>query len=553
MVEEIRYVFGPHLIIDGSRCNTRKLADRILVEQVLNDYPAAIGMTKIGGPYMFEYQAPDPAYSGVSGLVVIAESHIAIHTFPELDYFTMDIFSCKNFDHEKAIEYIRSAFDVQEMDRMLVQRGLSFKGPHHGRNGATDELIAAAEARLQAGIISKEPALPDDLPDTLSGEALSDERAALLARRASQYAAEGRDAAGGKMLWPQYGVTPDIGSYGDAATDEASNAADDACEPCVRGGATVVALTGDAHAPLSANGAPLPATEPVLVNPTASMSGLLDKMAATGGQGRALGLALAEWERLVRAPRTTIALTLSAPVIAEGMRELLVYSVEHGYVDSIVASSENLLADLYESLGYVHFASNDGTMVMSDEGRAHALTFFRAFLAEQQGTLSASTLWQRLGAILPTKAPRKGLLQAAAQTGTPIFTPDLGISAFGAELLIPRADGTALALDGAGDVLALAQLLASRDALGVVQCGAGAAEALLMQAQAATNLLGLPTPALAGVVALGAQPFATGKHAIAVRADASLALPLLVSGLAQRHPAVRTATATTTEKAPALA
>jgi len=287
-LEEIRYVFGPHLIIDGSRCNTRKLADRILVEQVLNDYPAAIGMTKIGGPYMFEYQAPDPAYSGVSGLVVIAESHIAIHTFPELDYFTMDIFSCKNFDHEKAIEYIRTAFDVVEMDRMLVQRGLSFKGPHHGRNGATDELIAAAEARLQAGIISKEPALPDETPDETPGEqpgeTLSDERAAVLARRA----AAGLDAAGGRMLWPQYGVTPDIGTYG------AGNATDDACEPCARGGAAVVALTGDQHAPTTANGTPLPASEPVLVNPTASMSGLLDKMAATGGQARALGLALAE-------------------------------------------------------------------------------------------------------------------------------------------------------------------------------------------------------------------------------------------------------------------
>jgi S-adenosylmethionine decarboxylase len=155
-------VFGPHLIIDGSRCDTKKLADRNLIEQVLNSYPDAIGMTKIGGPYMFEYQAPDPAYSGVSGLVVIAESHIALHTFPELDYFTMDIFSCKNFDHEKAIAYIRDAFDVKEMDRMLVQRGLSFRGPHHGKHGATDELIAAAQQRLEAGIISKEPALPDD-------------------------------------------------------------------------------------------------------------------------------------------------------------------------------------------------------------------------------------------------------------------------------------------------------------------------------------------------------------------------------------------------------
>lgn len=540
MVEEIRYVFGPHLIIDGSRCDTRKLADRILVEQVLNDYPAAIGMTKIGGPYMFEYQAPDPAYSGVSGLVVIAESHIAIHTFPELDYFTMDIFSCKNFDHEKAIEYIRIAFDVREMDRMLVQRGLSFKGPHHGKNGATDELIAAADARLQAGIISKEPALPDESP----AESLSDERAAVLARRA----AEGLDAAGGRMLWPQYGVTPDIGTYG------ADNAAttDDGCEPCARGGATVVGLTGDQHAPTTANGTPLSASEPVLVNPTASMSGLLDKMAATGGQARALGLALAEWERLVRAEKTTIALTLSAPVIAEGMRELLVFAVERGYVDSIIASSDNLLADLYEALGHAHFVGEDGEMVMTDEGRKHALAFFRDFLAEQQPGMAASELWQRLGANLPTKAPRKGLLQAAAQNGTPIYSPDLSVSAFGALLLAPRPDGAAFTVDSAADTLALARLLAARDAFGVIQCGAGAADALLAQSQAATGLLGLAAPALAGVVALGAQPFATGRHAIAVRADATLALPLLVSGLAQRHPQTRMR-ADSTEKSPALA
>jgi deoxyhypusine synthase len=497
-------------------------------------------MTKIGGPYMFEYQAPDPAYSGVSGLVVIAESHIAIHTFPELDYFTMDIFSCKNFDHEKAIEYIRTAFDVKEMDRMLVQRGLSFKGPHHGKNGATDELIAAAEARLKAGIISKEPALPDDQPGEQPGETLSDERAAILARRA----AAGLDAAGGRMLWPQYGVTPDVGTYA-AATD-------DACEPCARGGATVVALTGDQHTPTDANGTLLPASEPVLVNPTASMSGLLDKMAATGGQARALGLALAEWERLVRAEQTTIALTLSAPVIAEGMRELLVYAVERGYVDSIIASSENLLADLYEALGHTHFVGDDGAMVMSDEGREHALAFFRDFLAEQQPGMAASELWQRLGVVLPTKAPRKGLLQAAAQTGTPIYTPDLGVGPFGAALLAPRPDRSSFAVDSGADTLALARILAARDAFGVIQCGAGASDALLAQAQAATGLLGLATPALAGIVALGAQPFATGRHAIAVRADASLALPLLVSGLAQRYPQPRTRAASTA-KAPALA
>lgn len=433
---------------------------------------------------------------------------------------------------------------------MLVQRGLSFKGPHHGKNGATDELIAAAEARLKAGIISKEPALPDDVP----GESLGDERAAVLARRASQHAesAGGLDAAGGRMLWPQYGVTPDYGTYGDAAND--------ACEPCARGGATVVALTGDQIAPTGANGTPLPASEPVLVNPTASMSGLLDKMAATGGQGRALGLALAEWERLVRAEGTAIALTLSTPVIAEGMRELLVYTVEHGYVDCIITSAENLLADLYEALGHTHFSGDDGSMVMTDEGRENALAFFRDFLAEQQGSVSTATLWQRLGASLRTNAPRKGLLQAAAQMNTPIYTPDLSISGFGAALLAAQSQssGSASVVDSAADVLALARTLAAHSTFGVIQCGAGTADALLAQAQATTTLLNIPAPALAGVVALGAQPQAAGKHVVTVRADASLALPLLVSGLAQRYPrvraqATRSTESTDVEKTPALA
>jgi len=239
-------------------------------------------------------------------------------------------------------------------------------------------------------------------------------------------------------------------------------------------------------------------------------------------------------------------------VIAEGMRELLVYAVEHGYVDCVIASSENLLADLYEALGHAHFVGDDGAIVMTDEGREHALAFFRDFLAEQQPGIAASELWQRLGASLPAEAPRRGLLQAAAQTRTPIYTPDLGVGAFGAALLTPRPDGASFTMDSAADTLALARLLAARDAFGVIQCGAGASDALLAQAQAATGLLGMPTPALTGVVALGAQPFATGRHAIAVRADAALALPLLVSGLAQRHPKKRTRAAST-EKAPALA
>src|SRR5215813_12264498 len=301
-------------------------------------------MTKIGGPYMFEYQAPDPAYSGISGIVVIAESHIAIHTFPELDYFTMDIFSCKNFDHELAIEYIKSAFDVSEMDRMLVQRGLSFRGPHHGKNGASDELIVAANARLQAGVISKETAVPE--VDYATAD-LQHDRSAALARRGT-HEQQGEESAAGRMLWPQYGVTPDIGTHGRDAGAAAGRSSD-----AGERGSDVRVIPLHASAPPSApDGQVRRAIEALHVNPTASISGLLDKMAAMGGQGRTLGRGLALWEKFVRDVDTTIAFALPSPVLAAGLREVLAYAVEHRFVDLVVTSTANLYADLYEALGH---------------------------------------------------------------------------------------------------------------------------------------------------------------------------------------------------------
>ncbi len=521
-------LFGPHLIIDGSRCDTKKLADRNIVEQVLNDYPAAIGMTKIGGPYMFEYQAPDPAYSGVSGIVVIAESHIAIHTFPALDYFTMDIFSCKNFDHELAIDYIKTAFDVQEMDRMLVQRGLSFKGPHHGKHGATDELIAAAEARLAAGVVSKEPALPDA---PITAAELNGARATASARR--KHATTGADTNAGHMVWPRYGEAPDRGTYG----------ADAATRSSARRGAKARPLSAAGDAPLAADGAPLPAGESFQVNPTASISGLLDKLAATAGPGRQLGEALAAWETLARDPHATIVLALGKPLIAAGLRETLVYVLEQRYADVVIASAADLFADLYEALGHAHFAGGDGP-IATDAGREATLAFFARFLDELNAASISTTsdLWCALGEALPTRVPRKGLLQAAARRGIRVFTPDLATSAFGKALVAARARGKGLALDPGDDVMALARLVRQTPRLGVVRAGEGSPDALLAQAREVAAALGLGAPTLAASVALGMRTSAADRPPhVAVSAEAAMLLPLVVTGLAQRLPTARPA------------
>ena len=93
-----------HLIIDGYGGNVSKMWDIELVRKFLTDYPDNLGMTRITEPNVVEYNGPKHDDAGVSGFVIIAESHISIHTFPRRDYVNIDIFSCKAFDSEKALD-----------------------------------------------------------------------------------------------------------------------------------------------------------------------------------------------------------------------------------------------------------------------------------------------------------------------------------------------------------------------------------------------------------------------------------------------------------------
>ncbi len=525
-------MFGPHLIVDGSKCNTQKLGDRILIEQLLNDYPRAIGMTKIGGPYMFEYQAPDPEYSGVSGLVVIAESHIAIHTFPELDYFTMDIFSCRNFDHEAALTYIKEALEVQEMDRVLLQRGLSFHGPHHGAFGSDAETGQPLERAAGAGRRA------EDLTE------LADKREGVrqhLAERDEQFNPNGR------MIWPQYGVTPDYGTYGADAPDPG------AAKGNGKGKAHGASKTAEARAGTSAP--EMTPTEPIQINPTASISGLLDKMSGLGSEGNKLATALNLWERMVRDADCTILLGLSGPLISAGLRELLVSLIERRAIDGLVVSAENLFHDLYEARGARHYRSDaqisDADLIALGYERAADLVApqdelrqTEALLVEfsdtlgQETTLTTGAFFRRLGAASRHVAPRKGVIQAAAEAGIPLYAPDIASSPFGVALAAARAQGkSSLHFDTTGDALELAGTLASAPHTGVILVGSGSTAPADLLRQAAR--LG-PTPLLHRYsVALGAGEALPAEVRVASSTDATLTLPLVAHALAQRCPGVR--------------
>lgn len=115
-----------HLVVDGFGGDQDRMWDTQLVRTFLDELPSSLGMTKICEPQVLRYDAPDAQDSGVSGFVIIAESHISIHTFPYRDYVNVDVFSCKPFDHERALDDVKELFLFQEVKTWILDRGLEY-------------------------------------------------------------------------------------------------------------------------------------------------------------------------------------------------------------------------------------------------------------------------------------------------------------------------------------------------------------------------------------------------------------------------------------------
>jgi len=125
-LENIEFGFGQHLMVDGYGSDRDKLTDINYIYDFLSNYPSEIEMTKIMPPYVFRYSGVRPEDWGISGFVLIAESHISIHTFPEKRYLSLDIFSCKEFDGQKAIEDVKRLFSLEKIEIRNLERGLEF-------------------------------------------------------------------------------------------------------------------------------------------------------------------------------------------------------------------------------------------------------------------------------------------------------------------------------------------------------------------------------------------------------------------------------------------
>lgn len=113
------HALGRHLVLELNGCNPKLLGDVKRVEDIMVA-AAKVAKATIVGVHFHQFSP-----FGVSGVVVIAESHVAIHTWPEHSYAAVDIFTCgETLSSELAAQYLVEKFQSRQPSLMELKRGL---------------------------------------------------------------------------------------------------------------------------------------------------------------------------------------------------------------------------------------------------------------------------------------------------------------------------------------------------------------------------------------------------------------------------------------------
>ncbi|UCG21191.1 MAG: adenosylmethionine decarboxylase [Deltaproteobacteria bacterium] len=110
---------GKHLIIEFFQCDSTILNDLRTLENHLLAAVQLSGATIIQ-PLLHQFSP-----HGITGVVVVAESHFAVHTWPEYGYCALDIFTCgDSVDGHIALNYLKENLKAANTSVMEVKRGV---------------------------------------------------------------------------------------------------------------------------------------------------------------------------------------------------------------------------------------------------------------------------------------------------------------------------------------------------------------------------------------------------------------------------------------------
>ncbi|MFH1687736.1 MAG: adenosylmethionine decarboxylase [bacterium] len=111
-------ILGRHLIVELAQCDRTILNDQHLLRQHMEEAVRRSGATIVES--VFHRYNPQ----GVSGVVVIAESHVSLHSWPEYGYAAVDFFTCGTVDPTVACAYLQQALGAGQIQVREVKRGI---------------------------------------------------------------------------------------------------------------------------------------------------------------------------------------------------------------------------------------------------------------------------------------------------------------------------------------------------------------------------------------------------------------------------------------------
>jgi S-adenosylmethionine decarboxylase len=114
----VHHSSGTHLLADLHEANRDALANPSLIEDLLKRAALAAG-----AHIVYSHFHPFGPGQGVTGVVLLAESHISIHTWPETGFAAVDIFMCGRAVPARALDCIREGLTPATVDVRDIARG----------------------------------------------------------------------------------------------------------------------------------------------------------------------------------------------------------------------------------------------------------------------------------------------------------------------------------------------------------------------------------------------------------------------------------------------
>ena len=318
--------------------------------------------------------------------------------------------------------------------------------------------------------------------------------------------------------------------------------------------------------------------EPFTVDPNLKADEILEKMERISFQGRSLGIAHRVWQKML-GDDVTIFLGMAGALSAGGLRMVIAYLIEHRFVDCLVSTGANLYHDLHETRGRRHYLGS----ALADDAALQAERIDRVYdtyaseeefcdndvwIADFAATLEPRPYTSReflnlLGGHLWRETGRDGILTAAYRAGVPIFCPAIADSSVGMGLSQARHKSPGAGhIDVIGDIVESANLVIHRPRTASVVLGGGTPKNFINQASVQAEFFSpevgghryalqivTDVPHFGGASGSTLEEaqswgkLATDADRVTVHADATVALPILVTALARsslRQAAART-------------